>query len=65
MTNKEIAYQFWSHMTKQQFDKLAALFHNDAIIKWPNTQEIFNVEQFILANAKYPGNWKGNHRELL
>lgn len=58
MTKKEIAYQFWNHMTNQHFQELEHLFYEDAVIQWPNTNEIFSVKQFIIANASYPGEWK-------
>lgn len=57
MTKKELAYSFWNMMSEQRFEDLKALFHEEALIAWPNTKETFTVEQFIKANAAYPGTW--------
>ena len=34
-------------------------FREDAVIRWPNTNEQFQVEEFIRANCEYPGRWDG------
>ncbi len=39
--------------------KLKGYFHNDAKIRWHNTNEEFSVEEFIIVNCEYPGKWKG------
>lgn len=39
---------------------MKSYFHDDAIIRWHNTNEQFSVDEYILANCEYPGNWKGN-----
>lgn len=57
MTNKELAAAFWSTMSEQRFEDLRQFFHEDALIVWPNTKETFTVDQFIKANAMYPGEW--------
>lgn len=55
---KAIVKAFWDNMCEQSYHELANLFHKDAVIEWPNTNEVFNVKDFIMVNAKYPGNWK-------
>ena len=39
-------------------------FHKDAIIRQHNTNEQFNLEEFIIANCEYPGKWKGYIEKL-
>ena len=34
-------------------------FHEDAYINWHCTNEHFNVDEFIIANCEYPGDWDG------
>lgn len=34
-------------------------FHEDACIRWYNTNEQFNVSEFLRANCEYPGDWSG------
>lgn len=48
---------FWTYMTQRNFHKLDTLFCKEATIIWPNTTEIFTVDQFIAVNINYPGNW--------
>ncbi len=38
---------------------MKSYFNDDAIIRWHNTNEQFSVDEYILTNCKYPGNWKG------
>jgi len=39
--------------------ELKNYFHEDACIRWHNTNEQFNVSEFLRANCDYPGNWYG------
>ena len=34
-------------------------FHKDAYVNWHCSNEHFSVEEFIIANCEYPGNWDG------
>lgn len=47
----------WSDMDAQRWDALAGYFNPDAQILWPNTNERFTVEEYVKANAHYPGRW--------
>lgn len=38
--------------------ELAGHFAPDAVIRWPNTREVFTVEEFVRANSEYPGDWQ-------
>lgn len=51
--------QYWDHCLKQNADAMREYFHDDAEIKWHNTNERFNVDEFIIANCEYPGKWNG------
>lgn len=48
---------FWNDVHEQRWDKLPKYFHVKAVIVWPNTNEQFNVDSFVLANSEYPGKW--------
>ena len=51
--------KFWNEVITQNEDELRNYFHEDAIIKWPNTHEQFSAEEYIRVNCDYPGKWKG------
>ncbi|WP_262428372.1 nuclear transport factor 2 family protein [Paratissierella segnis] len=57
MTGRELVVCLWDEMASQNWDKVKLCFDENAIIRWHNTNESFNVEEFILVNSKYPGNW--------
>ena len=50
---------YWDAVLRQQAEKMRTFFHKDALIRWPNTNESFTVEEFIRANCEYPGEWEG------
>ena len=52
--------QYWDAVIKQDKKGLSNFFHNNACIRWHNTNEQFSVKQFISANCEYPGEWEGN-----
>ncbi|MCY1713779.1 nuclear transport factor 2 family protein [Caproiciproducens galactitolivorans] len=51
--------QYWEDITKQDEQRLREYFCEDACIRWHNTNEQFNVEEFLRANCDYPGKWDG------
>lgn len=57
INNKEQIINLWNDIDKQNWSKLYEYFHSDAIINWNNTNEQFNVEEFVRVNSEYPGNW--------
>ena len=50
---------YWQAVLKQDADLMREFFHSNAIINWHNTNECFNVEEFLQANCEYPGQWDG------
>lgn len=50
---------FFEDVVSQNKTKLRTYFHNDAVIRWHCTNEIFSVEEYIKANCEYPGDWEG------
>lgn len=58
MNNKEKVISLWNDIDKQNWDNLYLYFEDDAKIDWKNTNERFNLEEFIIVNSKYPGDWK-------
>lgn len=52
-------YQFWKDVLKQDANAIREYFKKDAYINWHCTNEHFTVDEFIIANCEYPGNWDG------
>lgn len=52
-------YQFWKDVLKQDANAIRRYFEKGAYINWHCTNEHFNVDEFIIANCEYPGNWNG------
>lgn len=51
---------FWRAVLSQDEKEIAGYFHPDASIRWHNTNEAFNVREFIKVNCEYPGKWDGD-----
>ena len=51
--------KYWEAVLVQDEKEIRKYFHNDAFINWHCTNEHFNVDEFIIANCEYPGNWDG------
>ena len=47
-------------MLDQNEIEIRKYFQNDAYINWHCTNERFNVDEFIIANCEYPGDWEGS-----
>lgn len=52
-------YKFWKDVLEQNADAIRGYFAKNAYINWHCTNEHFNVDEFIVANCEYPGNWDG------
>ena len=52
-------YKFWQAVLVQDDKEIRKFFHKDAYINWHCTNEHFNVDEFIIANCEYPGDWDG------
>ncbi len=50
---------FWKAVLAQDATAIRKYFSKSAYINWHCTNEHFTVDEFILANCKYPGNWDG------
>lgn len=57
--------QYWEAILRQDADAIRAYFHADAWVNWHNTNEHFNVEEFIRANCEYPGEWDGEIEQAI
>jgi hypothetical protein len=51
--------EFWKDVLAQDEKKIRNYFHKDAYVNWHCTNEHFNVDEFIIANCEYPGEWDG------
>lgn len=54
---KDTVSDLWNDINNQNWDNLPSYFHSDATINWHNTNESFSVDEFVIANSEYPGNW--------
>ena len=59
MNIEERLTAYWQDVANQNAAALAQYFTLDAYIRWNNTNEHFTVQEFIIANCEYPGDWKG------
>ena len=50
---------FWEVVLAQDEQAIRRYFHEDAYVNWHCTNERFNVDEFIIANCEYPGDWDG------
>lgn len=56
---KKLINEFYNTVVSQDKDELRKYFCEDAKIRWHCTNEIFNVDEYIIANCEYPGEWNG------
>lgn len=57
--NKSYVVKYSRFARSQNEMVLKKFFHEDACIRWHNTNEQFNVTEFLRANCEYPGDWSG------
>lgn len=46
-------------MLAQDEKEIRRYFHKNAYVNWHCSNEHFNVDEFIVANCEYPGDWDG------
>lgn len=51
--------EFWRAVLIQDEKEIRRFFHPDAYVNWHCTNEHFDVDEFIIANCEYPGDWDG------
>ncbi|WP_373370338.1 nuclear transport factor 2 family protein [Irregularibacter muris] len=64
MDINEFIFEYWSYVATQNEEKLKNYFSEDACIRWHNTNEQFNVEEFLRANCDYPESWNGEVQRI-
>lgn len=52
-------YAFWKAVLDQNAEEIRKYFHQDACVTWHCTNERFTVDEFLVANCEYPGDWEG------
>ena len=50
---------FWEAVLAQKEHEIRKYFHKESYIKWHCTNEHFTVDEFMIANCEYPGDWDG------
>ena len=51
--------EFWKAVLAQDASEIKKYFHHNAYINWQCTNEHFSVDEYIIANCEYPGDWDG------
>lgn len=51
--------KYWEDVLRQDAEAIRNYFAAEAYVNWHNSNEHFNVEEFIRANCEYPGDWDG------
>lgn len=51
--------EFWKAVIAQDEQEIRKYFREDAYINWHCTNEHFNLDEYIIANCEYPGEWDG------
>ncbi len=49
--------KYWNYIAAQKREELRMYFHDNASIRWHETNELFNVNDFLRVNCDYPGSW--------
>ena len=57
MKQKDLMIQMLSERLDEK--EIRKYFHKDAYINWHCTNEHFNVDEYIIANCEYSGEWDG------
>lgn len=52
-------HSFWGAVLAQDEREIRKYFHEDAYVNWHCSNEHFDVDEFIVANCEYPGDWDG------
>ena len=61
MDINQFVIQYWDHIAAQNEKESKKYFHENACIRWHNTNEQFNVSEFLRVNCDYPGSWSGEN----
>lgn len=64
MKKEAILNSFWRDVARQDATALKTYFTPTASICWHNSNECFNVDEYIIANCEYPGEWQGEIERL-
>jgi len=54
------AKAFMAAVAAQDADALRDFFADDAVINWHDSNESFNVDEYLRANCEYPGSWQAD-----
>jgi ketosteroid isomerase-like protein len=63
--NLQTARKYLRLFGRGDFDGAARLMQPRAVVRWPNTREVFfGRDKFIEANRRYPGKWRFSGERL-
>lgn len=64
MDRKQLVINFLREVVAQNAEALKPYFSTNAYIRWNNTNEQFTVDEYIIANCEYPGDWQGEMERI-
>jgi len=57
MELKQLVANLWADMHNQNWDNLSEYFSGDAVIRFHDTNEQLDRDEFVSLNAQFPGGW--------
>ena len=57
-------YHFIKAVLAQDESSIRSYFHEDAYVNWHCSNERFTLDEYIVANCEYPGDWDGELERL-
>ncbi len=54
---RETAAHFWHLMDRRAYAQAGQILAEDAVVRWPSSQEQLTRDQWVSVNEAYPGNW--------
>jgi len=64
MDKTKLITKYWNDALEQNRDELRDYFLPEAQVKWHDTNELFTLDEYIIANCEYPGNWRGEVQRI-
>lgn len=59
MDKNQLITKYWHDVAEQNRDYLRDYFLPQAEIRWHDSNELFTLDEYIIANCEYPSNWQG------
>ncbi|MGL5150064.1 MAG: nuclear transport factor 2 family protein [Cetobacterium sp.] len=60
----DFIFNFFKDVIEQKKERLREYFDSEAKILWYETNEKFTVDEYLIANCEYPGDWIGEVKRV-